>query len=544
MASLNAHSGLLGDRLAKHLLRRATYKITADRIENFAAMTADQAVDALFVTSPLTLTEPLNGENGQPWVNTTDNLGLPDWKTRNYLKVWFLNEAYQDDSVASRMMMFLHQYMTIHTDAAPPNNHFDYLTLLRFYAFGSYKELAYKICTDNTMSDYLDNRWNHKWNPNENFAREFLELFTIGKGPQIGPGDYTNYTETDVQEAARLLTGWRFGDRLNTADNDPTTGIPRNTTLFNYHDTNPKTFSSAFNGTVIQGATNDAEMWTELQEFVDMVFDQDATAVTLCRRLYRFFVNSEITSAVETDIIQPLATICKNANYDLTVTVKTLLKSQHFFSDGSGEDSSKNIGKLIKSPLDNVLQTMNFFGIEPPHPATQYQQHYRDFWWYSVMDVMFEQAGFNFMEPNNVAGYAAYYQDPTYARDWFNSATIISRYKIPEQFITGQRILSWGNLGGVIFDMVDFVENSGVVSDPSDAVTMVTELCDYLFPESPDATRLTYYIEDAFLAGITPTQWAVTEWPAYQSSGDDTGVRVALERLFKALVFAQEAQLM
>ena len=544
MASLNPHSGLLGERLAKHLLRRASYKLTADRIEAFSVMTAAQAVDALFVPNPLQLTEPLNAQTGLPWINDPDAVAPQQWRQRNYIRAWWLQEMYLDDSIVPKMMMFLHQYMAVHTDANDTEYMLDHLNLLRFYALGSYKTLAHKMATDNIMSDYLDNRWNHRWNPNENFAREFMELFTIGKGPQIAPGNYTNYTEDDVQVAARLLTGWRFGDRQNPDHTDPDTGMTRNFTLYNYHDQNSKTFSDAFGGLTIDAATNDEEMWDELEAFVNMIFDQDATAVTLCRRLYRFFVSYDITPAVESNIIQPLATICKDNNYDLTVTVKTLLKSQHFFSDGSGESADKIVGKLIKSPLDNVMHTMNFFGIEPPNPITDTLNNYESFWSYSVKDVMMGQAGFILLEPNNVAGYSAYYQDPTYNRDWFSSATIIARYKIPEQFLTGYRLLSWGTLGGVTFDMVNFVQNAGVVTDPSNAELMVEELCDYLFAEAPDADRLSYLTNDVFLAGISPTQWTNTEWAGYLSSGNDEGVRVALDRLFKGLVYSQEFQIM
>ncbi len=544
MASLDPHSGLLGERLAKHLLRRASYKVTADRIQSFAVMTAAQAVDALFVPTPLQLTEPLNAETGQPWINDPNAVEPSQWKQRNYIRAWWLQEMYNDESIVSKMMIFLHQYLALHTDAANTIYMYDYLSLLRFYALGSYKTLAHKMVTDNIMSDYLDNRWNHQWNPNENFAREFMELFTIGKGPQIAPGNYTNYTEDDVQEAARLLTGFRFGDRENADHLDPDTGITRNFVLLTHHDPNPKTFSSAFGNQTIDAGTDEAGVWNELETFVDMIFDQDATAVTLCRRLYRYFVSYEITPAVESSIIQPLATICKNNNYDLTVTVQTLLKSQHFFSDGAGENSDKNIGKLIKSPLDNVLHTMSFFNIQPPNPLTDTMNNYESFWSYSVKDVMLGQANFILLEPDNVAGYAAYYQDPSYNRDWFSSATIIARYKIPEQFLTGYRILSWGTLGGVTFDMVNFVQYGGVVSDPSNASLMVTELCDYLFAEAPDSARLDYLTNDVFLAGILPNEWANSEWAGYLSSGDDTGVRIALDRLFKGLVYSQEFQIM
>ncbi len=543
MASLDAHTGLLGERLAKHLLRRTTYKINRQRIETFAAMSAEDAVEALFTVPPTFLSEPINGETGTPWINNSAATAPPQWKQRNYLKVWWIDESYRDTSINSKMMMFLHQYMTMHSDASDTVYMYDYLSLLRIYALGSYKTLALKIVTDNPMSSYLDNRWNHRWNPNENFAREFLELFTIGKGPQIAPGNYTNYTEEDVVTAARLLTGWRYGDRTDPTHADPETGITRNYTLFTHHDTNPKQFSSAFDNLEIAGATSAEEMWTELETFVDMIFDQDATAITLCRRLYNYFVGKEITADIETNVIIPLAVTCRNNNYDLATTVKQLLKSQHFYNEGPSESANKVIGNMIKSPMDSVLQMMNFFEIEPPHPVSDSANHYESFWWYSVMDVMFEQAGFNLLEPNNVAGYAAYYQAPNYSRDWFNSSTLVARYKLPEQFIQGKRLLSWGSLGGVTFDMVSFIENSGVVTTPSNATQLVNELCNYIFPEEPDADRLNYFVNNVFLEGFTLEEWSM-EWQDYLNTGDDSGVRIALEGLFTGLIYSQEYQLM
>ena len=82
--------------------------------------------------------------------------------------------------------------------AAFTTHYFDYLSLLRWGALGNFKKFITKMVTDNCMLKYLDNTENSEANPNENFAREFFELFTIGKGPQAGPGDYTNYTEDDI----------------------------------------------------------------------------------------------------------------------------------------------------------------------------------------------------------------------------------------------------------------------------------------------------------------------------------------------------------
>jgi uncharacterized protein (DUF1800 family) len=107
------------------------------------------------------------------------------------------------------MVWFYHTHfpMIISRIQSRPQFSLDYLRLLRFYALGNYKDLAKACCIDNAMLIHLDGNSNVKGAPQENFGREFLELFTVGKGLQVGPEDYTNFTETDVKALTRALTG-------------------------------------------------------------------------------------------------------------------------------------------------------------------------------------------------------------------------------------------------------------------------------------------------------------------------------------------------
>ena len=89
---------------------------------------------------------------------------------------------------------------------------YQYLTTLRGHALGNFKELVKMMTVDGAMLRYLNGNTNTRNRPNENYARELLELFTLGRGDLAGPGDYTTYTEDDVIEIAKVLTGWRdFG---------------------------------------------------------------------------------------------------------------------------------------------------------------------------------------------------------------------------------------------------------------------------------------------------------------------------------------------
>jgi len=147
------------------------------------------------------------------------------------------------------------------------------------------------------MLVYLDGKLNINQWPNENFAREMLELYSIGKGLQKGEGDYTNYTEQDIKEAAKVLTGYQNDITLTNLDTD--TNIPigklvSSGTRATLHDATTKTFSAAFQNKTITPSATDGGYATpdaakgELSDMIEMIFSQDETARFLCRKLYRW----------------------------------------------------------------------------------------------------------------------------------------------------------------------------------------------------------------------------------------------------------------
>ncbi len=547
MASLQSMTGTLGMNNAKHLLRRTTYNITHQSIEDFATMNVSDAVDSLFVSPPLTMDEPIDYLTGQPFINS----GIPPLSGTSTLEdiviSWWLHEAQNDTSVRHKMIFFLHQNFVSNLTTHGPYLNFDYLALLRHYSFGSYRVLAKKMTINNAMLKYLDGDSNTVSNPNENYAREFLELFTIGKGPQIGAGNYTNYTEEDIVIASRLLSGWNNSTRTTPADInyiDLETGLQTGYPRFSKHDDTDKTFSSAFGNTTIQGAANDADMYRELDDFVNMIFSQEETAKSICRRLYRFFVSANISTEVETDIIVPLANTLRDNDYELETTLKQLFKSQHFYDADDSEQGNEIIGGLVKSPMDLLFPVISFFQIPIPDAITQAKEHYDEWYRESVTDTIFGQASFPILAPESVAGYPAYYQEPGYDRNWINSSSLVARYKIPEMLITGDRLLKSGDLGeGIRIDLVHFLENGGVISNVLSAETIVTELTNYLFAHPVSPERYDYYLNVVFLEGAPSFDWTF-DWIEYQNTGDDEAVKIPLESLFKALLYSQEFQLM
>lgn len=543
MASLAVKTGVLGKRLAAHLLRRTTYCPSQEHIDTFKNMTATQAVNELVNLKSLTMEQPVDPANNQPWINNGVEPVNDDFRLRKYVKAWWLEEAMKNLSLRHKMVFFLHTNFSTHAESMSSERFFDYLALLDHYCLGNFRVLAEKMTLDNLMLRYLDNYINTDDSPNENYAREFLELFTIGKGPQIGEGNYTNYTESDIVEAAKVLTGfrisWTRGEHI-----DPDTDIPRGRTGWWAHERSDKTFSEAFQNTTITGAINEEDMWRELSDFVDMIFDQDATAIHICRKIYRFFVSRNITSAVEQDIILPLASTFRNSDYSLESVMKQLLKSQHFYDADDSNSSDQIIGALLKSPLDLYTQAMVQLKVPVPNPTSSSQEerelHYDTFYRRGVQDVLFENAGFNLFQPPSVASYPAYHQNPTFHRNWFSSSSIIARYKWPEMLITGKRVLVWGDLGLQI-DMVGFVENN--ISNPYSAATIVTEMLELMLPETPSLDRYNYFLNGAFMGGLPLDDWAM-EWSEYVSSGDPEGIRPGLNNLLQGIMFSPEYQLM
>ncbi len=547
MASLNPITGALNKRRAAHFLRRTTFRYTRKRVDELAALTAQEAFDNVFVQAPLLLAQPVYGTANTTWVDPPlpPAATLPDDESvlRRYVMAWWLHEALHDPGAGHKMEFFLHQYLAVSYESGTSGQFFDYLRLLRWGAFGNYKKMATKIVVDNCMLGYINNNLNYVNNPNENFAREFFELHTIGKGNVAGPGDYTNYTEDDIVQAARVLTGFSNAQRhLNT---DTETMLPAGKAYPQSHDFDPKVFSNRFNATSINAPTNDADgMWAELGSFVDMIFAQEETSRNLCRRLYRFFVTRNISTEVETDIIGPLAQTLRDNDFEMLPVLRQLLLSQHFYDEDDNDATDEIFGAFIKSPLDLAMQALAYFEVPIPDPFTDNDTHYNTFYNAAVLERMLSRTGMDLFYPPDVAGYPGYYQDPVYNRMFFNSASIIGRYKLPEILITGTHawVPSPGTSIGTRLDFAKWIKDSGNISNPADSYVLVQELLIYLFPEEPDNERFTHFLDIVFLDGLPPADWTY-EWEAYVATGNDTEVSIPLRRLLNAMMYAPEYQL-
>lgn len=570
MPYLNPSTSVLGVRKAKHLLRRACFHYNKETLNHFATLTPEQAVAQLSLEPTTPWEHPYdltaNSQDGAVdgfWIHSGNPPSAYPYghvRKRGIITGWWWYNMMQQNSLKHKLTFFLHTCFTATKEGSPKSSHFyDHLQLLNFYAYGNIQTLAEKISFDNVMLLYLDNAENINTNPNENYAREFLELFTILKGPQVAEGDYTNYTEHDVQQAARVFTGIKPKRDRTITDSD--TGIPCGYVNNTHHDTGSKTFSEAFGGQTIQGGSYLQGVRNELSDFVEMIFSKPETAKSYCRKIYRFFVKSEWDESVENAIISPLAAQLMSSNYNLLSVVQTLLKSEHFYDEDNADSSDEIIGGVVKSPLQFFSQIVSSLDIQTPNPKasadnppgswTDDQQDFYNFFHKFCHITFFPSTGMNVFSPESVAGYPADYQGPDYDRSWFSSNTIVARYKTIESLITGKNrikgLLTGANGGSyyqniwIQFNSVEFVANPNHISNPYDSTVLVNELVELLFCESISEARLNYFIQSLF--DIDPGYWSEA-WAQYVEDGNNVQVKTRLDSLFTKLINAAEFQLM
>jgi uncharacterized protein (DUF1800 family) len=188
---------------------------------------------------------------------------------------------------------------------------FNQNNLLRRHALGKFHPLLLDMSRDPAMLVWLDSNNNVKGKANENYARELMELFSLGVG---------HYTENDIREAARAFTGWHVdGDRF---DYNPI-----------FHDDGPKTVLGR------HGNWNGEDM-------VRIVLEQPAAAHFLVRKLYRFFISETVNPPAA--LLEPLADAFRRSDYDINALVRTMLSSRHFFS-------AHAYRQRVKSPIEFIV---------------------------------------------------------------------------------------------------------------------------------------------------------------------------------------------
>ena len=523
-AGLNPYAGPWGPTQAAHLLRRCLFGPTRTQIAVAAGSSLSNVLNVL-LAAPVAPAPPVNVSAtdtsvplGQTWVTQAFDQNFEGVR-RASLRAWWLGQLLADNSLQAKMWLFWHNHFVIELgDINDARYGYLYAELLRGQALGNVKQLCKDVTVAPAMLRYLNGNQSTATAPNENYGRELLELFTVGKGPLIGTGNYTNYTEADVQAAARVLTGWR--DNATTLQGYYTASR---------HDTTVKQFSGAFQNQAIPNGGDQ-----EYKTLVDMIYGQAETARFLVRKLYRWFVYYVIDATTEQNVIQPLAAQLQQNGYNVAPVLRTLLASEHFFD-------AVNQGCYIKSPLDFSLGLLRQLEVALPTAAstTTVQQQY-SVWDYlnALTNVQQQLLG----DPPNVAGWAAYWQTPQYNELWINAVTLPRRNQVSDALLTSTGVTRSGFL--LIIDPVAWVQ-SLPATDAQDPNLVIQAFVDVLMP-FPLTTSQLAYLNDTLLPGLPDFEWTV-EWNQYLQAPTNTtkknAVATKLRALLKAMLSQAEYQL-
>jgi uncharacterized protein (DUF1800 family) len=388
-----------------HLHRRAGFGATWSELQRDVQAGPAASVDRL-LNPPAATTEETQILDGlrQGVLSSNDSERLKAW--------WLYRILYDGDPLREKMTLFWHSHFaTSNRKVQSIALMLQQNELLRRHALGEFAALLTDICADPAMLIWLDSDSNRRARPNENFAREFLELFTLGIG---------NYTETDIRQAARAFTGWVRTSR------DPFVNAPSFRFDAAQHDDGEKTFL---------GQTGN---W-RASDIVRITLEQPVCAEFLCRKLYRFFVSESAEPAAE--LIRPLAAEFRGQRYGLRHVLGIMLRSQHFYAQAARR-------QRIKCPVEFSAGLVRMLEV----PRTDVRL--------LALAVACDRQGQELFYPPNVRGWVG-------GRTWINSTTVLERGNWCNDLV-------WGNadLGMSPYDPAAWARRHGIATERA-AVSLI-----------------------------------------------------------------------
>lgn len=506
-----------------HLLRRTMFGAQNTDVYQLQSLSPTEAVDLLLEEPPLPdppindfgldFTDPVVPQ-GAEWIEAPPSYGdARNWRMRS-LKCWWLgNQLEQGLSLREKMVMFWYNHIPVEFGiVGDPRFCYRYLATLYENAFGNFKAIVKAITIDPAMLVYLNGNLNNFTEPDENYSRELQELFCIGKGPAAA------FTEEDVQAAARVLTGWK--SIPSTAESYFSEGS---------HDTDDKQFSEFYNHTIITGKAG-PEGADELDELLDMIFDNDETSRFIVRKLYTFFVYQEITEEIENDIILPLSDLLRESEWEIKPVLEMLLKSEHFFDPWFR-------GAMLKSPLEQVVGMCREVHVTWPD-STDFQSLFQlRMNILSWLPDMLQDMG----NPPDVSGWPAWFQAPIYYKWWITVATLPKRAEHTDLLID----LGYASDADTVkIDVVKFTET---LPDPYEPNAVVDEVL-RLFYGIEIVEVVWQQFKDILLDGQAQDYYWTDAWSEYIENPNDamaySVVETRLHAFYRAIFQLEEYQIL
>ena len=321
----------------KHLLWRAGFGPAISQVKNLDAIPTKDILKQIFTESPF---EGITYQTADYAASETDaenknaaqkrEMQKISQKQNSELNLAFLKKMTDsEDQLCEKMAFFWHGHFA--TRINNPKFNQQLLNTLRKDALGNFRDLLFSVSRSPSMLQFLNNQQNKKDHPNENFAREVMELFTMGQG---------NYTEKDIREAARAFTGWGYDKEGNFTERKK------------IHDAGSKTFlgkTGNFTG----------------DDVLNIILEQKKTSEFITRKIYTFFVSEK----PDPEIIKNLSEHFYQSGYDIKKLMKEIFTSEWFYD-------RKNIGNRIKSPTELLAGMMRMLPmqIQNPENITVYQK--------------------------------------------------------------------------------------------------------------------------------------------------------------------------
>jgi uncharacterized protein (DUF1800 family) len=234
---------------------------------------------------------------------------------------WINKMSATDAQLREKMTLFWHNHFACRSNNAAYEQQLN--NIHRTHALGNFREMVMEVSKSPAMLQFLNNQQNHKGHPNENFARELMELFTIGRG---------NYTEQDIKESARAFTGWGF-DKDGNFKMRPF-----------LHDNDEKTFMGKTGNFVGE-------------DIINQLLEQKKTALFISNKLYKYLVN-EVPDPAH---VAAMADIFYQSNYEIKPLLEYVFTADWFYDD-------RNVGSMIKSPVEFIVGLNRQFYISYQRP--------------------------------------------------------------------------------------------------------------------------------------------------------------------------------
>jgi len=315
----------------QHLFLRAGFGETPDRIHSLLNNPIPSIVDQLFATSkdykdidylpyPIPEDEEKNGIGAFKLIK----MFLKSYGDMEELNgEWLFKMTYTPAVLREKMTFFWHNHFSTSTPLAylmqVQNN------TLRKNALGKFGDLLHAVAKDPAMILYLNNQQNKKAHPNENFAREVMELFTLGVG---------HYTENDIKESARAFTGWTVNAKGEYQFNDK------------QHDFDEKEFlgqKGNFNG----------------DDILNIILSNKQVAIFITTKIYREFVNPNVNM----ERVEQLAESFFKSGYDISAMMRNIYMSDWFYDD-------ENIGAKVSSPVELIVRYKKLINLDVTNKKT------------------------------------------------------------------------------------------------------------------------------------------------------------------------------